>query len=98
MPKNILIAKSGKFKVTPGHFHVDPGDTIRWRALGTRAHIFFPKAGLFECRTVDLEPGEHRDLVLNPKAEAGIYPYSVFCDEPNEFAEGGSDPELIICI
>jgi hypothetical protein len=26
----------------------------------------------------------------------GVYPYSIFCDTPNAFAQGGSDPELIV--
>ncbi len=35
-------------------------------------------------------------FVIPDSVPYGIYPYSIFCDTPNAFAEGGSDPELIV--
>ena len=35
-------------------------------------------------------------FVVPDKVPYGIYPYSIFCETPNAFAQGGSDPELIV--
>ena len=98
--RNLLIVRpaNGKFIVTPGHFHVDPGDTIHWRTLGTGATLTFPpNSSLFDCDTLDIPIGGHVEKVLSTNVKAGIYPYSVLCNATGEFAEGGSDPELIVC-
>jgi hypothetical protein len=43
-----------------------------------------------------LHDGVVNGFVVPDNAPYGIYPYSIFCDTPNAFAEGGSDPELIV--
>jgi len=98
--RHLLIIRppNGKFIVTPGHFHVVCGDIIHWKTIGTAAHLIFPpNTNLF------VEPGPHdivadADLVRTLReVQPGIYSYSVLCDATKEFAEGGSDPELIVC-
>jgi hypothetical protein len=34
--------------------------------------------------------------VIRDDVEYKIYPYSAYCDKSNSFAQGGSDPELIV--
>ena len=43
-----------------------------------------------------LADGVVNGFVVPDNVPYGIYPYSIFCDTPNAFAQGGSDPELIV--
>lgn len=98
--RNLLIVRPANkrpFIVTPGHFHVDPGDIIHWRTIGTGAHLTFPNITLFGQETLDIPMNGHEQLVVRTDVTAGIYPYSALCDATDEYAEGGSDPELIVC-
>ena len=99
----IIIAQKGNFVVRPGKLNVRRGDTVIWMAIGAKVSIFFP-AGIFRPnewllggRVVDVSNGgESPALVIRDDVEYNIYPYSAFCDKSNSFAQGGSDPELIV--
>ena len=43
-----------------------------------------------------LADGVVNGFVVPGNVPYGVYPYSIFCDTPNAFAQGGSDPELIV--
>jgi len=92
----VIIAQSGNFVVRPGKLNVRKHDTVSWKAIGTDAHIFFPTGQPFGCRTVDVAAGTESSAQVVGDVAQMIYPYSVFCDTPNAFAQGGSDPELIV--
>ena len=92
----VIIAQSGSFVVRQGKLNVRMDDTVSWKAIGTDAHIFFPTGQPFGCKTIDVAAGTESPAQVVGKAPHGIYPYSVFCDTPNAFAQGGSDPELIV--
>lgn len=92
----VIIAQSGNFVVRPGKLNVRMDDTVSWKAIGTDAHIFFPAGQPFGCKTIDVPAGTESAPKTVGSVEHKIYPYSVFCDTPNAFAQGGSDPELIV--
>ena len=94
--KVIIAQTGGSFVVRQGKLNVRAGDTVSWKAIGTDAHIFFPTGQPLGCKTLDVAAGtESQALTVRDVAQM-IYPYSVFCDTPNAFAQGGSDPELIV--
>ena len=92
----VIIAQSGNFVVRPGKLNVRRDDTVSWKAIGTKARIFFPTGQPLGCQTIDVDPGTESPAFPVGNAPQMIYPYSVFCDTPNAFAQGGSDPELIV--
>jgi hypothetical protein len=108
----IIIAQRGNFVVRPGRLNVRRGDTVTWITIGTAARIFFPDKRLFGpdrrvldvCRedesareaTPDDPPVVSQSLKVLDDAPFKVYSYSIFCDTSNTFAQGGSDPELIV--
>ena len=94
--KVIIAQTGGSFVVRQGKLNVREGDTVSWKAIGTDAHIFFPTGKPFGCKTIDVDDGTESAEKAVGRVDQGIYPYSVFCETPNAFAQGGSDPELIV--
>jgi hypothetical protein len=93
----IIIPKRGKFVVRPGRLHVKRNDTIVWKAIGTKAHVFVPDQSLFGVQAINLDDGIESEITVSSTACVDtVYPYSVFCDATGEFAQGDSDPELIV--
>jgi hypothetical protein len=95
----IIISQRGKFVVRPGRLHVRRNDTIVWKAIGTDAHVLVPDPSLFGgVQAINLAAGtESNPIEVSANACVDtIYPYSVFCDATGEFAQGDSDPELIV--
>lgn len=87
--------KDKKSFVVPGHQRVKKDDAISWKMKDTSAIFFFPQKKLFGKSEYRVKKGETLSLTVSPKAEKGRYPYAVFTDN-NDFAEGGSFPELIV--
>ena len=94
--KVIIAQAGGSFVVRQGKLNVRKDDEVIWKAIGTDAHIFFPTGKPFGCKTIDVAAGTQSPAQVVKDVPEGIYPYSVFCDTPNAFAQGGSDPELIV--
>ena len=93
----IIVARRGNFVVRPGKLNVRRRDKVRWKAIGTNAHIFFPNEELFGRSTLRVDAKRRSEsLLVRVDASDRIYPYSVYCDRCNAFALGGSDPELIV--
>jgi len=106
----IIIAQRGNFVVRPGNLNVRRGDTVTWISIGTAARIFFPDKRLFgpdrrvldvcheddSAKAADDTPVVSESLRVLDNAPFKVYSYSIFCDTPNTFAQGGSDPELIV--
>ena len=94
----IIISQRGKFVVRPGRLHVRRNDTIVWKAIGTDAHVLVPDQSLFGVQAINLTDGTASDpiAVSSDACVDKVYPYSVFCDATGEFAQGDSDPELIV--
>jgi hypothetical protein len=106
----IIVAQRSNFVVRPGKLDVSPGDRVRWKVIGTSVHIFFPSDELFGRSTLRVDAEKRSEtLPVRDDAPEKIYPYSVYCDRANAFAQGGSvialtrtrsrsaaDPELIV--
>jgi hypothetical protein len=93
----IIISRRGLFVVRPGKLSVRRRDKVKWKAVGTNVHIFFPCEELFGRSTLRVDAKKRSEsLLIQVDAAERIYPYSVYCDKCNTFAVGGSDPELIV--
>jgi plastocyanin len=95
----IIITPRGKFVVIPGRVNVSRGQTISWTAVGTNAHVLIPDPTLFESgvQAINIAAGTtSTPVAVSTSALTKVYPYSVFCDAAGEFAQGNSDPELIV--
>jgi hypothetical protein len=85
-------------RVVPGHLLVKDGDTIIFQSIGAGDLVLtFPKP-VFEKdqdgRIKIDEEGNSEALTVN--AEPGCYPYVAFSTEACSFAEGGSEPKVIV--
>ena len=96
----IIISQRGKFVVRPGRLPVRRKDTIVWKAIGTSAHVLIPDSSLLVggVQAINLAAGiDSKPVTVSTNADVDkVYPYSVFCDATGEFAQGDSDPELIV--
>ena len=92
-------AGKGSWKVDPPEVHAREGDTIRWKVTGEEETsditLLFPQTIPFWHR--DFEIARDQALVLKVGAgKKGKYPYAAFCHSANCFAEGKSNPIVII--
>ena len=89
--------------VQPCHTYVHADDTIQFAPRNTDVIIFIPNAkDLF----VGIDTDYHIiKLAMNDQLPAftikhvknkRIFPYAVYCKRGNDFAEGGSSPEIIV--
>jgi hypothetical protein len=96
----IIISQRGKFVVRPGRLHIRKNDTIVWKAIGTDAHVLIPDQSLFVggVQAINLTAGQDSSpFEVSPNACIDkVYAYAAFCDSTGEFAQGDSDPELIV--
>lgn len=97
--------ESGKpeFVASPGRMHVKKSEKIMFQAQGTNAVIFIPNANkLLETNEstliIDARSGKQtHSFTLSGNLSSGSdFPYAIYCDEDNDFAEGGSTPRIII--
>jgi plastocyanin len=85
--------------VDPGTLEVRSGETVEFaNATSAELRIFFARKDLFDVELVAVERGSSRKLLVTAKPPAGpvVYHYSVFCDETDSFAVGGSNPRIIL--
>jgi len=97
--------------VHPSPLFVTCEDSIEFKAINTALTIFFPKEKLFvdEKPYMKLDPQQEKYprvgkvTLKNKKALEnlnfkipGSYPYAVYCENMNDFAEGNSSPSMII--
>lgn len=85
-----------KSYVMPGKLKAKRGDQITWKTDQTNLVIFFPNEKLFGKREVRAKAGEQITLKVSEDITPGRYPYAVFTEKTNDFAEGGSMPVMII--
>lgn len=84
-----------KSVVKPGHQQVSNNDVVTWKNMDSQAVFFFPRKELFGKREYEVPKGGDLTLTVKGGAKPGRYPYAVYTDN-NDFAEGGSFPELIV--
>lgn len=96
--KAAVYRDTGKCRVSPGTIVAGPGDEIQWKPAGVPdAKIWFPDESIFE--EVEQNPlpiGGTLTVAADPRP--GVYPYVVICrgESQIEFAEGNSEPRIII--
>lgn len=97
--------QSGKpeFVASPGKMHVKKSEKIMFQAQGTNAVIFIPNANKFldtneSTLVIDASSGRQtHSFTLSDNPSSGAeFPYAIYCDGDNDFAEGGSTPRIII--
>lgn len=94
-----IIVSPTKAIVTPANLLVNSGDIVEFKLVNsTTATLMFPEENLFNKseQIVVLSSNSPEPLEVNPDIPPGDYPYSVFCDEINNFAKGNSAPRMIV--
>ena len=90
-----LTRKRGSWKAKPAVVRAKAGDSIHWKGTGSDMTLFFPKKKLFWHHDFEIARGQ--GLVLKVGAgKKGKYPSAAFCHSANCFAEGKSNPIVII--
>jgi plastocyanin len=97
--KKIRVIRTGNgCKVIPATRSVDPGDTVRWLNLtGAEIAVFLPRdvnSANGGAPTALPIAGAQGDVTV--AAGTGVFFYQVFCSATNSYAEGNSDPIIII--
>lgn len=98
---NLSVKKIGNvWKVvvagtTTTEVHVVKGQRVIFTAEGSDLYFQFDNTNLFGGHTKFLKNGQKLTLGVGAVAK-GIYVYSVFCDGPKAYAEGGSPPKIIV--
>jgi hypothetical protein len=84
----------GKFKVHLPVLIVHDTDTVEWTGYGTDIKVHIPKSKKQPAKTGKTnEVSWTVDTKLDPPGE---YIYSVHCEADETFAQGGSDPKIIV--
>jgi len=100
--QHITVFKTGtQFRVSPAHVQADKGDHLYWRADGgMQIAVFIPGTTPMGSNVVLPQLGKTNmnvDLVLDPAYfSSGVYPYAVYCLPDKVFAQGNSDPKIIV--
>jgi len=90
-----------KHVIQPGHLYLKRGDKVVFMTRGTAAKIFIPRAdilfGIPKNSIIDVSGSGH-SVAFNVQRNAptGWYPYSSYCKNGNDFAEGGTSPGMIV--
>jgi hypothetical protein len=87
-----------KWIVDPGEVHAAPGQTVTWKAIGTRAQIWFPQTGFMTPASAIIQAEQEESLTVAPDAGEGTRPYAVYCEADNLFVykSDGSEPVVIV--
>ncbi len=102
-----IVRTSEGSKVVPPYTVLQAGDNVKFRnRTGSHVIVFFPHDKVFGAAGAHfhhkLDPGAANDhtppqVVVAPGAGAPRnFPFVVYSDETRSFAEGNSDPEIII--
>ena len=100
-PKKELGLEKHSHKVRPGHLYVSNGDEVIFLSNKTDMQIFLPPLTKTLLQTdnnvITIHKGKTREFtIMDPKTEDSRFPYAVYCLEGNDFAEGGSVPQMIV--
>lgn len=82
--------------VVPGHITLEHGDKVTWRAGETDIVMYFPEKRLFDAEKIVVEAGTTKTEPVRKEVDRGTYPYAVYTEKINDFAEGGSMPRMTI--
>jgi len=99
LPKDVrIVCQAKKAIVVPPYRDVQRGGSIQFIAVTGNTTLFFPKPNLFTppVQTLSLSRNNPQVLNISPDAPVGGHPYAAYCEDLNEFAEGGSPPMMII--
>ena len=86
----------------PGHLGVESGEEVIFEAKNTNTTIWIPNAeelfGREEHLVFDIESGGKSETftVKQGLPKGKEYPYAVYCENSNDFAEGNTSPRMII--
>lgn len=92
------VGRNGLSKsyVVPGKLTLKRGDRVTWKAEQSDLIMFFPDEKLFGKREAKTKCGGKITLKVSEDIRPGRYPYAVYTEKTNDFAEGGSMPVMII--
>jgi plastocyanin len=96
---NIVKSKGHCLRTRPASLTVEDKDRITWlNKLDHQVEVtFYPKDTPLDYRMIvfTIEPGSYKQLVLSDPV-AGEYAYVVYCRPLRLFADGDSDPKIIV--
>jgi len=82
--------------VAPIELLANVGDTVVFENLTQgRVIVFFPDAGIFGQRTFEIDAGGKVTVTVG-NVESGSYPYTVFCECTDGFADRAARPRIIV--
>lgn len=98
---------NGQFKVRSGSLDVEIGDTLEWESKDTAATVMFPiinGVDVVSPNPIYVGIGKKKravvvlDLTAVPRTifDDVEVPYQVYCEKNNSYAEGNSDPKIIV--
>ncbi len=91
----MIACEYGTWKVDPPRVKAKVGEEIVWKVEGSSAAVLLvPEGKLFGKRDYDI--GADGTLRLQVKEGLGKHPYAIHCQRDNCFAEGGSNPVVIV--
>jgi len=85
--------------VDPGELDVVSGETVVFvNSSKAELRVFFGKNELFGTELIRIIGGGRQALPVKARRPERpvVYHYSVFCDETDTFAVGGSNPRIIL--
>ena len=101
----LLVVRAEKgCAVVPPYAIVSVGDTVTWKnRTGDDIIVHFPHDNFFGVSVpprVDIKILDGNAIttagVANPAAGPRHFPYAVFCSATRSFAEGNSNPQIIV--
>lgn len=103
-----LLFEKHPNQVRPGNAYVSPGDKVIFSTRNTNIEIFLPPQTQYLLNASNnvipiTAPGKSQTFIIqnigsdekigSPKRR---FPYAVYCEAGNDFAEGGSAPQMIV--
>ena len=73
-------------------------DTVIWDPDGTDVTINFPEQKVFLQSGLFVYDTERKSLKVKKDAEYGEHPYSVYCHQDSEYAQGNAGPPPVIIV
>jgi hypothetical protein len=100
MNHDVAVYREGRsYRVEPGRLLVHPDDTITlWTVDAGPVTVILPPGIVGESHLIPLggHNPRHGTVTVPPGMSAACYEYAVHVDDQHVFAEGGSQPKIIV--
>jgi hypothetical protein len=99
-----IYCDKSKGNVVPSPIFLKQGESFQFLSVNSNVTLFFPNLSIFDKghEVIRLVPRDSVTVKITSQIDPAIlersryFPYAVFCDNANDFAEGNSSPSMII--